>query len=181
MLDILARNWWAFALRGATAIVVAVISFLMPETALVALVLLFAAYLFLDGVLAVVAGVRAAEREERWGGLIVEGLIGIIGGAIVALFPGPVLISVVYIAGIWAIASGAALFVAALRAVRHGGEWGMLVASLVSLAWGVLMLTRPVVGVVVWAWWIGAYALVFGILMLAAAFRLRRARPDELA
>jgi uncharacterized membrane protein HdeD (DUF308 family) len=64
----LVRNWWALAIRGFLGIAVRVIAFVMPVAAMLALVLLFAAYVLVDGVFAIVAALRAARQHERWGG-----------------------------------------------------------------------------------------------------------------
>jgi uncharacterized membrane protein HdeD (DUF308 family) len=174
MIEPLARNWWVLALRGVVAIVFAVAAIVVPGTALVALILLFAAYLLLDGVLAIIAGFRAAERHERWFALLAEGVLGIIAALFIAAFPEVSLLLFVEVAAIWGILSGIALLVAAMRLYRHQGEWVMAAAGVLSVVWGVLVLLRPMAGVVIWAWWIGAYALLFGAMMLALAFRLRR-------
>ena len=174
MIELLARNWWVLALRGVAAIVIGVIAFLMPETALVGLILLFAAYLLVDGVFAIVAGVRAAERHERWLALLAEGVLGIAAAVVIAAYPALSLIAFIYVGAGWAILSGAALLVAARRVYRHDGEWLMLAAGALSVLWGVLVLIWPAAGVVVWAWWIGIYALMFGATMLTLAVRLRR-------
>ena len=42
---------------------------------------------------------------------------------------------------------------------------------------GVLVFFFPEAGLVAMTWLIGAYALVFGFLMILLAFRLRRLRP----
>jgi uncharacterized membrane protein HdeD (DUF308 family) len=177
MVELLARNWWVLALRGALAVAIGIVAFLMPETALVGLVLLFAAYLLLDGVFAIAAGWRAAERHQRWFALVAEGVLGIAAALFIAAYPELTLIAFIYVGASWAILSGAALLVAARRVYRHDGEWLMLAAGALSLAWGVLVLIWPAAGVVVWAWWIGAYALLFGAMMLMLAFRLRRSAP----
>ena len=175
MIERLARNWWAIAVRGAVAILFGLAALLVPETALVALVLLFAAYLLVDGVFAIIAGLRAAERHERWVALLAEGVIGIAAALLVAGYPELSLILFVYVAALWAIVSGVVLLIAAVRLYRHEGEWVMVAAGVLSVVWGVLVLIWPAAGVVVWAWWIGVYALIFGAMMLTLAFRLRRA------
>src|SRR5262249_53780389 len=77
---VLVRNWWALALRGVAAIVFGLIAFLSPGVTLAALVLLFGAYALVDGVFAIIAGIRAAERHERWWPLALEGLASILVG-----------------------------------------------------------------------------------------------------
>src|SRR5258708_40066300 len=69
----LARNWWAVGIRGIAAVLFGVTILAMPAPTTASLVLLFAAYIAADGVMAIVAGVRAAPRGERWRSLILEG------------------------------------------------------------------------------------------------------------
>jgi hypothetical protein len=74
-------------LRGVFAILFGIIALLMPGAALLAFVLLFAAYMLVDGILAIIAGVRAAQRHERWGWLIFEGILDLIAGGIAVVWP----------------------------------------------------------------------------------------------
>lgn len=55
VLPVLSRNWWVLALRGLAAIVFGVLAFALPGITLTALVLLFGAYMLVDGVFAIVA------------------------------------------------------------------------------------------------------------------------------
>lgn len=174
MINILARNWWALALRGVAAVLFGIIAFAMPWLTLTILVYFFAAYLLIDGVFALIAGLRAAERHERWGALALEGILDLIAGAVIVAWPALSLLAFIYLAAFWAIVSGIALLAAAFRLHRQHGEWLMLLAGLLSVLWGVLVVLFPVAGILVWAWWIGTYALIFGIAMLVLAFRLRR-------
>ncbi|HXR87526.1 MAG TPA: HdeD family acid-resistance protein [Stellaceae bacterium] len=177
MNDILIRNWWALALRGVAAVIFGLLAFALPGLTLTVLVLFFAAYLLVDGIFALVAGLRAAERHERWGALSLEGILNLVAGALVVMWPGLTLVLFVYMAAFWALVSGIALLVAAFRLHRQHGEWMMILAGLLSIAWGILVALFPIAGILVWAWWIGAYALIFGIAMLILAFRLRRQHP----
>jgi uncharacterized membrane protein HdeD (DUF308 family) len=45
-----------------------------------------------------------------------------------------------------------------------------------SVIFGVMLAIMPIAGAVVLTLWIGAYAIVFGALLLVAALRLRRMR-----
>jgi uncharacterized membrane protein HdeD (DUF308 family) len=176
MSDLLAQNWWAIALRGVCAILFGIIALLMPGAAIFALLLLFTAYMLVDGIFAIVAGIRAARHHERWGWLILEGAADLIAGAIAVLWPIAPVIAFVFLVGAWAIVSGSLLFAASFRLQLAHGRWLMLLGGAVSVIWGVLLIIWPLLGAVVLTWWMAAYALVFGGLLLVLAFRLRRQR-----
>ena len=173
MIENLLRNWWALALRGVAALLFGILAFGWPGITLTVLVWIFAAYMLADGVFAILAGLRAAQRHGRWWPLALEGVLDLLAGAVAFLWPGIALLTFIYIAAIWAILSGIALLAAAVRLRAHG-EGMLLFAGLLSLAWGVVVIFWPIAGELALAWWIGAYALLFGALMLVLALRLRR-------
>ena len=177
----LAQNWWAIALRGVFAILFGVIAVLLPGVTLTALALLFAAYMLVDGVFAIVAAVRAAKQHERWGWLVFEGIADLIAGAIAVIWPLITIVAFVLLLAAWAIVSGVLLIGAALRLNPTHGRWLMVLSGVVSVAWGILLVLWPIIGAVVLTWWIGAYAFVFGILLLILAFRLRSRRSHSSA
>jgi uncharacterized membrane protein HdeD (DUF308 family) len=174
MLEILTRNWWALALRGIAAILLGMLTILWPGITLPLLVLFFAAYLLVDGVFAIIAGVRAAQQHERWSLLVVEGALDLLVGGIAFIWPNIALLSFIYLIALWAILTGIALLVAALRLHRAGGEATLAIGGLVSLLWGVLVVAWPKAGEIAVALWIGVYALLFGVFMLTFALSLRR-------
>lgn len=174
----LARNWRWLLLRGILAIVFAVLVLLQPGLALFSLILLFAAYAIADGIVAIVSAVRAARRHERWGWFVLEGVIGIAAGALAFLLPGIAMFSFVLLAAVWALASGVAMIVAAIRVRRDHGRLWLAVAGLLSVALGVLLFLQPLTGAIVLTLWIGAYALAFGVLLIVAAIGLRRRCAD---
>jgi uncharacterized membrane protein HdeD (DUF308 family) len=73
MSEVLAQRWWAVGLRGILAIIFGLICLLTPGIALGAFVIVFAAYMFVDGVFAIISGIRAARSGENWGLLILKG------------------------------------------------------------------------------------------------------------
>jgi uncharacterized membrane protein HdeD (DUF308 family) len=176
MSSLLAENWWAIALRGVFAIIFGLIALLMPGATLLGLVLLFAAYMLVDGILAIVASVRAAQRHERWGWLIVEGIVDLIAGAIAVIWPLITVIAFVWLLGAWAIVSGALLFVASFRLHITHGRWLMALGGAISVIWGILLMIWPLIGALVMTWWMAGYALFFGVALLVLAFRLRGRR-----
>jgi uncharacterized membrane protein HdeD (DUF308 family) len=172
----LARNWALVLIRGLLGIALGVAAFLLPTVTLASLVLLFAAYMLVDGVVAIASGLRRARRHQRWAWFIVEGCVDLAAAGVAFVWPtGTVLVFVLLVAA-WALASGVLMLIAAIRlSMSHGRGW-LVLAGAVSLGWGILLMVSPAVGAIAMTWWLGAYALSFGIAMVALAWRLRRAQ-----
>src|SRR5262245_12728941 len=134
---VLARNWWAVALRGALAILIGLIAFFAPPVFLASLVLLFGAYAVVDGVFAIVAGLRAAQRHERWWPLALEGLVDIIAGIIVFLLPVAAALALLYLVSAWSIVTGLFRIAAAIKLRKQiEGEWLLIVNGVLSVLFG---------------------------------------------
>lgn len=175
----LARNWWLIAVRGVLAIVFGILALAMPVSTLISLILVFAAYMLVDGIFAIAASLRAARHSKRWGPLLLGGIVNILTGALAAAWPGITALAFVVLTAAWSIISGSAMLVAAVRLKRDHGRWWLALGGLASIAFGILLVMAPLVGAVVLTWWIGIYAFVFGIAMLVLAFRLREHRNDR--
>jgi uncharacterized membrane protein HdeD (DUF308 family) len=173
MSALLAQNWWAVALRGAFAILFGLIALVLPGVTIASLVLLFAAYMLVDGIFAIVSAVRAAAHHERWGLLVLEGICDIAAGAIALVWPGITVLTFVFLSAAWAIISGGLMLGAAFRLTKHHGRWWLALGGIVSIVWGLLLIMMPGAAAVVMTWWLGAYALIFGIMLLVLGFRLR--------
>jgi uncharacterized membrane protein HdeD (DUF308 family) len=178
MCALLAQNWWAVALRGAFAILFGLVALFLTGPTILSLVLFFSAYMLVDGIFGIVAAVRAARRGERWGLLIFEGILNIGVGVIAYLMPGLTVIAFVLLLAAWSLVSGGVMLGAAFRLSQRHGRWWMALAGIVSIIFGILLAVAPLMGAVVLTWWIGAYALAFGVALLVLAFQLR-ARKDE--
>jgi uncharacterized membrane protein HdeD (DUF308 family) len=181
MSSLLAQNWWAIALRGVFAVVFALIAFFQPGATLLSLVLFFAAYMLVDGVFGIVAGVRAASRHQRWGLLILEGVLNILVGIVAFLMPGLTVVFFVTLMAVWSLITGILMIVAAFKLNPAFGRGWLIFSGIVSVLFGVALLIAPLVGAVVLTWWLGAYALAFGISLLILAFKLRGRRDDAAA
>lgn len=171
-MSILIRNWWAFVLRGVIAVIFGLVALFLPGVTMLSLVLVFAAYAIADGICAIIGSVRAAEKGERWGYLAFEGVVGILAGLVAAAWPGLTVVVFVALVAAWALLTGGLMLAAGIRFEGEGRLW-LILGALVSIAYGALLVIAPLIGAVVLTWWIGAYALVFGIAMLVLAFQLR--------
>ena len=175
MSAVLAKNWWALGLRGLFAILFGIVALFAPGAVLVTLALFFAGYLLVDGALAIIAAIRAAQRHERWGLLLAEGVVDILVG--IAAF--------VFMAAAWALLTGILLIVAAFKLDRQHGRAWMALSGIISVLFGIALVVAPLIGAVVLTWWFAGYAIAFGALLLVLAFKLRsrkdKATPTDAA
>ncbi len=169
----LARNWWLVALRGVISILFGAVAFAAPAAFVLSLVLFFAAYMLADGVFAVVGAVRAAQRHERWGFLLLEGLVDIVVGVAAVLVPAAAVWAFVLLLAALALVTGGLMIAAAFRLHLHYGRWWLVLGGVVSILFGLALLINPGMSALVLTWWIGSYTFAFGILLLILAFKLR--------
>ena len=178
--EVLAQRWWAVGLRGILGIIFGLICLLTPGIALGAFVIVFAAYMFVDGVFAIISGIRAARSGESWGLLILEGVVDLAAGVVAILWPAITLVALVWIVAIWAIVSGALMLAAAFSLNLDYGRWWLALGGIASIIFGILLIIEPFIGAVVLTLWIGAYAVVFGVLLLVLGFQLHSKREAQL-
>jgi uncharacterized membrane protein HdeD (DUF308 family) len=177
--EILADSWWAVGLRGVLGILFGLICLLTPGIALEVFVILFAAYMLVDGVFAIISGIKAARTGERWGLLILEGIVDLAAGTVAVLWPAITLVALIWVVAIWAIVSGALMLWSAFTLNLDHGRWWLALGGIASLIFGVLLVIEPLIGAVVLTLWIGAYALVFGIFLLVLAFQLHSSKEER--
>lgn len=179
MNDVLARNWWTLALRGAAAVLLGLLAFLMPGVTVATLAVILASYLLVDGVFAIVGGIRAAQAQERWLPFILEGVVSLIGGALALFWPMASLFALVWLVAAWSVITGFAEIMSAWRMHRSHGKWAWGVAGALSVLFGMGMWVLPSLGLLALAWGVAGYLIVFGALTLITAFRLRRCLNDR--
>jgi uncharacterized membrane protein HdeD (DUF308 family) len=172
--ETLSRNWWALLLRGIVAILFGVLVFMQPGISLAALVLLFGAFAFADGLLALWTAISHRKDRENWWVLLLEGLLGVGVGALALLKPGLTALMLLFYIAIWAVATGVLEIVIAVRLRNEiQGEWMLILAGLASVAFGALLIASPGPGALAVLWLIASYAILFGVLFVFLAFRIK--------
>jgi len=170
----LVTNWWALVLRGLVGIALGILTFAWPGITLMALVFLFGGYALFDGVVSIMGAVRAMEKRDHWGLLVLEGIAGIAAAVVTVLAPPITAIALVYLVAGWALVTGVLKIAIAIRLRRYiTGEWLLILSGIVSLLLGFVLALAPIAGALVIALWVGVYWLVFGVLFVALGLRLR--------
>ncbi len=181
----LTENWWIIALRGVLALIFAALAFWMPQSALLAMTLVFGAFSLVNGAFNLVAAVRHIQKKEHWGWLLFSGIVGILTGVVVLVAPWVatiVLASFLWASvGFWAIFTGVLEISAAVRLRQEiKGEIWLAFSGLLSIFLGAIVLwiffSRPVESFLAAGWLLSFYAAVYGVTLLFLSWRLRKTR-----
>jgi len=173
-LSSLSAHWGWLAVRGVIAIVFGILAFVWPGFTITTLAIVWGAYAIVDGLFALAYGFRGKTR--RWAYAFV-GLIGLAAGLIAMLWPNETAIILVLIIGWWAVVAGIfEIFYAIQNRRANAHPWLVGLSGLLSVAFGLFVVSHPGAGAISLVWLIGAYAILYGLLMIVAASQLRRLR-----
>jgi uncharacterized membrane protein HdeD (DUF308 family) len=179
VVELLTRNWWLVALRGAFAVIFAILTLAWPGVTLVALILLWGIYAMVDGISSIALG--AAVRGHRWSNVLI-GVIGVLAGLVAIVLPGETAVVLLVIIAVWAIIAGVVQLIAALalrRTLSHA--WFLVVTGALTLVLGIVLLFNPGAGALALVTTIAMFALVWGISLILLAIRLRGLRNRTIA
>ena len=158
--------WWSLLVRGIVAVLFGLAALVWPGLVLFLFVILFGAYVLIDGIVGVGAAFRERKVSSRWWLLLIEGLVGIAIGVITFVWPAITALILLYLIAIWAIVTGlfeiGAAFSSQGRSTGFsdqgrstgfsdqwrsmGREWPLAVAGIISVILGILLVVRPGAG-----------------------------------
>lgn len=165
-------NWWAIVLRGVIAILFGLVALFLTRSTLAAIVILFAAFLVVTGIFALVAGALAGSWL-----FAIEGVAGILIGALAFVYPKVTVLALALLIASWAILTGILEVWGAVVLRRViANEWLLAVSGVLSILFGILVAIFPGAGLTAIVWVVGIYAILWGVLLLVLGFRLRNVR-----
>src|SRR5213080_930613 len=174
LIETLKRHWWVPVLRGVAAIVFGVIAFVYPGLTVAVLVLLFGAWVLVDGVFRIVGAIGHRASDPDWGWQLVIGILGIIIGLLTFHAPGVTALALVIYIAAWALMIGVTEIALAIKMRREiKGEWLLILMGLASIVFAALLLWNPVAGAAALIWIIAWYAVIIGVLAIIFGLRLR--------
>lgn len=110
----------------------------------------------------------------RWW-LALAGIIRILAGLVTFFYPGMTALVLLMFIAAWAIIIGLLQIWGAIEWRKLLDDaWLLALNGALSLAFGAILFARPGAGAVALVWMIGWFAVVFGCLWVALAFRLKR-------
>jgi uncharacterized membrane protein HdeD (DUF308 family) len=161
-------------LLGILAVIVGIIAIAWPGITILALVILFAVYAFMDAGLQAARAFSSRSAGPVFGHLLLS-LIGLAAGVIALVWPGPTAFVLVIVVAAWALVGGVAEVVAGFGSGETAGTRALFIISgLVSVAFGVLLFARPGIGAVTLALLFGLYSLIYGFSQITAGVQMRQ-------
>lgn len=175
--------WWLVLLRGVFAVILGILAFVMPATVAIGFVWVFAFYAIFDGIINIAQAVSNRRTDPTWGWLLTIGIVGLIAGIVVVIFPAAAgalaLLTLLWIVAIWAILNGIFGIPAAASIANGGAKVLGIVVSALSILAGVLLVimlfTTPLQAIEGLIYVLGAYAVLTGVVLIVVAFQARAA------
>ncbi len=168
----MAAHWWLFVVRGVLAALVGVAAMLFPAITIGALILLFGAFVFVEGVATLVATLRRRGPDQFWH--LLDAFAGILVGLFAAIWPGLTALGLLVCVAAWMIFTGVVRSVIALGmrgSVAH--PWLLGLAGIAGVVMGIILVVAPAAGALALIWLTGANLLLIGLLFVALGIRLR--------
>lgn len=180
LLKSIRRSWGVFLLFGLAAIVFGVALLVWPDYSVLALVAAFGILALVDGAISLLSGARDDLALPRWL-LVAYGLLSIAFGVAALIWPQAMAVAMLWLLALWLVLAGIARIVFAIQVRKLiNGEWLLVLSGVLALLLGILFLARPDIGLLAVMVWIAIGALLYGVLQVIVALRLR-ARTRTLA
>jgi uncharacterized membrane protein HdeD (DUF308 family) len=172
---------WLVIAYGAVTAALGVAMLVWPDKTLLVVVAIFAAQLFLAGLLQLV---RAVMPRTSGGGervlLAVSGGLALLAALLILRRPLQTLVIVTLLVGAWWIVQGVMDLVGAMLGTTASRGWSLALGVLDLLAGGFVLL-NPGMSLLVFVWISGVWMIAAGITLVVACVRLRRAPTGAAA
>jgi uncharacterized membrane protein HdeD (DUF308 family) len=166
--------WWLVLLRGILMAIFGIIALVSPGIALLTLIWVFGFYALLDGITAIIMGIRT-RGEPHWVWTIVQGVVSVLAGIVALVWPGVTAFALLFVVAFWAIMLGISEIIGAFTSRRQGSSaWGWtLAAGVLNVLFGIVLLIWPASGILTLVWLVGIFALLGGVTLVVLAFQVR--------
>ncbi|UEX18078.1 DUF308 domain-containing protein [Stenotrophomonas sp. SI-NJAU-1] len=170
------RSWWILLLYGLVALGFGVIAIGWPMSAAIALAWTLGVMAIVEGVISLLALITGGSGASRgWLLLYVVASLGF--GILAVINPLATASVLVLLLAAWLLVAGIYRIVFAIRVRRQiQGEWLLILSGVLAIVLGLLFAANPYAGVAVTTLWIGIGSLLYGVLQVLVAFKLRKLR-----
>ena len=175
-----AKYWWVLLVRGILLVVLGILMIAWPKATLTVFVVLFAIYLFVDGIMNIFNGFSERKAGQPSGWSFFSGALAIAFGIAVLAWPDTIGKVLMFIIGIWAILAAIAGIAAGFRLRQTPGSgWGWFMAwGILASIFGIALIANPAAGILSILWLVALWAIMSGIVFIVASFFVRKVGND---
>lgn len=172
-LPLIGRSWWVLLVYGILGVIFGLFALARPLAAATAMVWAIGVLALAEGVVSLFAAFSGKVAVSK-GWVLLYAVLSIVFGIMAVVNPVSMAGALLLFIAAWLIVAGIYRIIFAIRVRQEiKGEWLIALSGALSIALGILFVISPLTGLVVTAWWIGAGALIYGVLQIIAAFKLR--------
>jgi uncharacterized membrane protein HdeD (DUF308 family) len=173
------RSWGELLFGGIIALLFGIIASVWPGRTLMTVIAFFGVFILAEGIVTVVVSIIRRNAYERWWLALIGGIIGILIGGITVTHPIGTTLFLLYMIAVWAFITGVFNIIAAIRIRKTiSNEWYLILSGIVAILFSIFIFARPVAAAVTIMWIISAFAILFGILLLVLAFRIKKVAKE---
>ncbi len=175
MIAVYTEKWWVTLLRGIFALLIGLAALLQPVKTAGALLVLFAVYMFIDGLTAGSAALAHHRSASQWGYAFFRGFLGILLGVFVLIRPDVTVMVLIYLVAFWALVTGILEIIGSFQLKDQiGHAWPVILTGIVSVLLAFILLFNPRAATLALIWIFGIFLIFIGFLNIYKSFRLQK-------
>ena len=174
------KYWWLILIKGIVLILLSFFIFGHPVSALVGLALYIGIVLLVTGVLLIINALSNQKSDDQWGRKLTEGILDVLFALILLSNPAITTAVFPFVVGFWMIFYGIMLFTGSFTAKKGGDSswWVNLVGGILTVIFGYIIMTNLLTGVIAITFIIGFGFMLFGLINIFVAFRMKNLNTD---
>jgi len=165
--------WWLVLLQGLAALILGIAFLAWPYRTLMLTVIFLGAYWFVTGIFSIVS---IFSNPENKGWKILTGILGIIAGAVILIYPYystlllPALL--VLFIGFWGLIIGCTQLAGAFSKK----DWSMGLIGIFAIIFGIIIIGEPLITTAMLPFVLGLFGIFGGVVMMIYAFKIKSAQ-----
>lgn len=169
----------ALIVQGVLSIIMGVLFLLMPMATAFVVAIFFAAWLVVNGVVAIISHFQR-DKDHRSAWVLVSAILSIVVGIVAVFLPSSTVLALALLVGAWAFVVGAFAIAGAFSLKKMGAKhwWVMLINGVVGIVVGIVFVVSPANAFLGFIWALGIFAVADGIAEIVLGIRTRRATSE---
>ncbi|MFC2107431.1 HdeD family acid-resistance protein [Bacteroidota bacterium] len=168
------KNWWLLTIKGLLVTLFGIAALFFPGVTLASLMIYFGILILASGAFLLIGAFSHVKDNKHWANWLFEGLLDIIIGVVIIIYPKLTIDLFIIIVGIWAITVGFTQLFSALKAHKTGqARWLMLLNAIIVVVFGIVLFINPTESSAALTMLVGIFAIIFGVIVTIYSFNLR--------